>query len=172
MRLAACGDSLFSSKNLVNRLDQRVIKYLKEADGAFTNAEFCTPTPDTPPASGRGYMTSVRADRLDELADLNLKLISFVNNHSGDYGWQGIMETMEAAEARKLVACGLGRNLMDARLPRFLDTANGRLGIVATGSTRSEVFAASDAGAGVAARPGTNPLRWKQAYVLPEREFE
>lgn len=51
------------------------------------------------------------------------------------------METMEAAEARKLVACGLGRNLMDARLPRFLDTANGRLGIVATGSTRSEVFA-------------------------------
>ena len=72
---------------LVNRLDQRVIKYLKEADGAFTNAEFCTPTPDTPPASGRGYMTSVRADRLDELADLNLKLISFVNNHSGDYGW-------------------------------------------------------------------------------------
>lgn len=172
MRLAACGDSLFSSKNLVNRLDQRVIKYLKESDGAFTNAEFCTPTPDTPPASGRGYMTSVRADRLDELADLNLKLISFVNNHSGDYGWQGIMETMEAAEARKLVACGLGRNLMDARLPRFLDTANGRLGIVATGSTRSEVFAASDAGAGVAARPGTNPLRWKQAYVLPEREFE
>lgn len=82
------------------------------------------------------------------------------------------METMEAAEARKLVACGLGRNLLDARLPRFLDTANGRIGIVATGSTRSEVFAASDAGAGVAARPGTNPLRWKQAYVLPEREFE
>ena len=92
MRLVACGDSLFSSKNLVNRLDQRVIKYLKEADGAFTNAEFCTPTPDTPPASGRGYMTSVRADRLDELVDLNLKLISFVNNHSGDYGWQVVWE--------------------------------------------------------------------------------
>ena len=43
---------------------------------------------------------------------------------------------------------------------------------MATSSTRSEVFAASDAGAGVAARPGSNPLRWYRSYVLPEKEFE
>ena len=55
---------------------------------------------------------------------------------------------------------------------KFLDTASGRVGIVATSSTRSEVFAASDSGAGVAARPGSNPLRWFRSYVLPEKEFE
>ncbi|MCD8084518.1 MAG: CapA family protein [Clostridiales bacterium] len=172
MRFVACGDSLFSSKNLVNRLDPKLIAYLKEADGVFTNAEFCTPRPETPPAPGRGYMTSVRADRLDEFVEMNIRLVSFVNNHSGDYGWQGVMDTIHAAEERKLVPCGLGRNLLEARLPRFLDTAAGRIGVVAAGSTRSEVFAASDEGAGVAARPGVNPLRWKQSYVLPEREFE
>ncbi len=172
MRFIACGDSLFSSRNLKKRLDQKLVSLLLAADGVFTNAEFCTPEPSTPPAAGRGYMTSVRPSLLDEFASLNIRMLSFVNNHTGDYGWQGVLDTMNAAEKRNLIACGLGRSLREARLPKFLDTASGRVGIVATSSTRSEVFAASDSGAGVAARPGSNPLRWFRSYVLPEKEFE
>lgn len=171
MRFIACGDSLFSSRNLAERLDKRIVDILKGADGVFSNAEFCTPRPETPPAAGRGYMTSVRPSTLDEFADLNIRLLSFVNNHTGDYGWQGVLDTMQAAEERKLIHCGLGRSLREARLPKFLDTAAGRIGIVAAGSTRAEVFLASDGGAGVVPRPGSNPLRWYRAYVLPEREY-
>ena len=172
MRVLVCGDSLFSSRNLVNRLDHRVVEQLLSADAVFTNAEFCTPRQTTPPAPGRGYMTSVRAETLDEFLNLNMRLISFANNHIGDYGWQGTVDTIEAAEERNLIYCGIGRSLEDARKAHFLDTAKGRVGVVATSSTRSEVFAASSPGAGVAARPGTNPLRWGRAYVLPEKEFE
>lgn len=172
MRFIVCGDSLFSSRNLVKRLDKKLVDWFQTADGAFTNAEFCTPEPETPPACGRGYMTSVRPSTLDEFADLNIQMIGFVNNHTGDYGWQGVLDTMNAAEKRRLIPCGVGRNLKEARLPKFLDTACGRVGIVATSSTRSEAFAASDDGAGVAARPGSNPLRWGRAYVLPDEMFE
>ena len=172
MRFIACGDSLFSSRNLRNRLDPQLVELLLSADGVFTNAEFCTPNPETPPAAGRGYMTSVRPSLLDEFASLNIRMLSFVNNHTGDYGWQGVLDTMKAAEDRNLIPCGLGRSLREARLPKFLDTTAGRVSVVATSSTRSEVFAASDAGAGVAARPGSNPLRWYRSYVLPEKEFE
>ena len=172
MRFIACGDSLFSSRNLRNRLDPQLVELLLSADGVFTNAEFCTPNPETPPAAGRGYMTSVRPSLLDEFASLNIRMLSFVNNHTGDYGWQGVLDTMKAAEDRNLIPCGLGRSLREARLPKFLDTPAGRVSVVATSSTRSEVFAASDAGAGVAARPGSNPLRWYRSYVLPEKEFE
>ena len=66
MRFIACGDSLFSSRNLKKRLDQKLVSLLLAADGVFTNAEFCTPEPSTPPAAGRGYMTSVRPSLLDE----------------------------------------------------------------------------------------------------------
>ena len=172
MRFIACGDSLFSSRNLRNRLDPQLVDLFLSADGVFTNAEFCTPNPETPPAAGRGYMTSVRPSLLDEFASLNIRMLSFVNNHTGDYGWQGVLDTMKAAEDRNLIPCGLGRSLREARLPKFLDTPSGRVSIVATSSTRSEVFAASDGGAGVAARPGSNPLRWYRSYVLPEKEFE
>lgn len=50
MRFIVCGDSLFSSRNLVKRLDKKLVNWFREADGAFTNAEFCTPEPETPPA--------------------------------------------------------------------------------------------------------------------------
>ncbi len=171
MKFVVCGDALFSSRNLASRLDARLVNLLRQADGAFVNAEFCTPEPETPPACGRGYMTSVRPATLDEFTDLNLKMVGFVNNHTGDYGWEGVMDTIRGAEKRGLIPCGVGRNLRDARLPRFLDTPSGRVGIVATGTTRSEVFAASDSGAAVAARPGCNPLRWGRAYVLPDEMF-
>uniref|UniRef100_UPI003F644F18 CapA family protein n=1 Tax=Erwinia sp. V71 TaxID=3369424 RepID=UPI003F644F18 len=99
-------------------------------------------------------------------------LSEFANNHTGDFGWEGVVHTLDAAEERDLIPCGIGRNLDDARLPRFLDTANGRVGVVALGSTRSEVFLAANGGASTQPRPGLNPLRWGRAYVLPDAQFE
>lgn len=172
MRIIACGDLLFSSRNLSQRLDASIIELLQGADAVFANAEFSCPKPDLPPAAGRGYITAVSQGILDEFVDLNIRLVGFANNHTGDFGWEGVVQTIEAAQARKLIPCGLGRNLDDARLPRFLDTAKGRVGVVALGSTRSEVFLAANGGASAVARPGLNPLRWGRAYVLPDEQFE
>lgn len=171
MRVVICGDSLFSSRNLINRLDKRVVNTLLSADAVFTNAEFSTPKHTRPPRL-RMYLTSVKPETLDEFVDLNIRLISFANNHTTDYFWQGTLDTIEAAEARNLIPCGVGRNLEDARKARFLDTAKGRVGVVAASSTRAEMSVASMGGADVVPRPGLCPLRWGHAYVLPDKEFE
>lgn len=171
MRVVLCGDLLFSSRNLRNRLDKRVVDLLTGADAVFANAEFSTPKRDTPPGLCM-YLTSVRPETLDELVDLNIKLVSFANNHTTDYGPQGCLDTIEAAEIRGLVPCGVGRNLMEARKARFLDTDKGRVSVVACSSTWAERALASNANADVAARPGLCPLRWGRAYVLPDEQFE
>ena len=171
MRIVAGGDALFSSRNLARRLERKLVDEFLRADGVFANAEFCCPRRDTPPAPRR-FTTAVKPEVLDELADLNIKLVSFANNHTGDFGPQGVIDTLEAAEARGLIAGGIGRNLYDARSARFLDTPSGRIGFVAASTTRSADFTASAPGSGIAARPGLNPLRWGRAYVLPDREFE
>ena len=171
VRVVACGDALFSSRNLARRLDRRLVDEFARADAVFANAEFCCPRHDTPPAPRR-FTTAVKAEALDELADLNIRLVSFANNHTGDFGPQGIIDTIEAAEARGLIHCGIGRSLEEARSARFLDTPKGRIGLVAASSTRAADFAASAPGKGIAARPGLNPLRWGRAYVLPEQEFQ
>jgi poly-gamma-glutamate synthesis protein (capsule biosynthesis protein) len=171
MRVIACGDALFSSRNLARRLDPKLVDEFLRADGVFANAEFCCPRHDTPPAPRR-FTTAVRPEVLDELTDLNIKLVSFANNHAGDFGPQGVIDTIEAAEARGLISGGIGRSLYEARSARFLDTPSGRIGFVAASTTRAADFAASAPGSGISARPGLNPLRWGRAYVLPSREFE
>ena len=81
------------------------------------------------------------------------------------------MDTLEACEKRGLMAGGIGRSLAEARMPQFHDAAGGRIAVVAAGTTRSAEFTASDAGIGIPARPGLNPLRWGRSYVLPEAQF-
>lgn len=172
MDLIITGDSLFSSTNLINRLDAKIIKLLKNSDVAFTNAEFSTPQKSTAPAANRGYVTAVRANRLDELVNLKFNLINFANNHTGDFGVQGIIDTINAAEKRKIEPVGIGSSLDAARKPHFQDTPDGRIAIVSAATTRSKLFLASNAGNGVPARPGLNPLRWDQSYVLDDPEYQ
>lgn len=172
MKFLVTGDALFSSSNLYKTMDPNLLALLQGADEAFTNAEFVTPRKNTAPAAGRGYQTSVRPKALDEFEHLNIRYVSFANNHTGDYGVEGLVDTIEEAEQRGLVPLGVGMSLHDARKPVFVDTADGRIAIITIDVTRSEVFAASNPGNGVPARPGVNPLRWSRTYVVNDQDFE
>lgn len=171
MRIVAGGDALFSGGNLAERLDEKLLEYLADSDAAFVNAEFICPVRTTAPAPRR-FMTAVGIEAVDELTSIGLNLLSFANNHTGDFGPQGVIDTIEACEARAVIHSGIGRSLEEARLPHFLDTKKGRIALISTGTTRSTEFAASTAGTGIPARAGLNPLRWGRAYVLPETEFQ
>lgn len=171
MRIVAGGDALFSGGNLAERLDVKLLEYLDDCDAAFVNAEFICPSRTTAPAPRR-FMTAVGIEAVDELTSIGLNLLSFANNHTGDFGPQGVIDTIEACEVRGVIHSGIGRSLEEARLPHFLDTSEGRIALISTGTTRSAEFAASTVGTGIPARAGLNPLRWGRAYVLPEAEFQ
>lgn len=171
MHFLVCGDALFSSRNLRNRLDPELISLFDHADVAFANAEFCTPKRSSYPAAGRGYITSVPPETLQEFSDLHISYVNFAHNHTGDFGVEGILNTIDAAKAQGLTVLGIGRTLDEARKAHFFDGKDGRIAIVAASSTRSEVFAASNPGNGVEGRPGCAPLRWKRSFVLPEKEY-
>ena len=46
MRVVLCGDFLFSSRHLIDRIDPKIVELLKGADAVFANAEFSTPLHD------------------------------------------------------------------------------------------------------------------------------
>ena len=162
MRVVLCGDMLFSSRNLAKRLSPEVVKILKEADAVFCNAEFSTPKRGTPPGLCM-YLTSVPQEIQDEFVDLNIHLVGFANNHTCDYGWQGCLGTIEAAEARKIQPVASEETWRMPVAPASW---------IAADSTWSERALACNAGADTVARPGLAPLRWGRTYVLPEEEFE
>src|SRR5271163_730937 len=87
VRIIACGDALFSSRNLARRLPSQLVTLFQDADAVFANAEFCCPRMGTAPAPRR-FITAVRPEVLDEFVELNVRLLSFANNHTGDFGGQ------------------------------------------------------------------------------------
>lgn len=171
MRIVICGDFLFSARNLKERIDPKLVKLLKEADAVFANAEFSTPKYGTPPGFTM-WLTSVPQKTLDEFVDLNIKLVNFANNHTVDYGWEGCLQTIEAAEERDLLPCGIGHDLTEARRARFLDLGCGRVSCVGANATWADRGLAANAGADTVARPGLAPLRWDHKYIVNEEQFE
>lgn len=172
MEFIISGDALFSSDQLRKTIDPALVSKLKNADAVFTNAEFITPRLETAPAAGRGFQTSVRPKLLDEFVDLNIHYVSFANNHTGDYGIEGILDTLVEARGRGIVPLGIAENLYDARKPVFINHQDCRIAIITIDVTRSEVFAAVDARNGIPARLGVNPLRWSRKYVVSKEDLK
>ncbi|CDR47750.1 CYFA0S37e00210g1_1 [Cyberlindnera fabianii] len=172
VKIIAGGDALYSSTNLKKRIDPKLVRALADADTCFLNAEFQTPKPDTPATYNKMYLTSIRPEAFDDLKDLNFKLISLANNHTVEFGWKGLLDTLEEVEKRGLIAIGAGRSLDDAKLARFYDAPTGRAGFVCASATGSHLAVASNNGSHTPARAGLLPLRWKPSYVLPEEQFK
>ena len=62
-------------------------------------------------------------------------MANFANNHTGDYGIPGMVETMRNLERAGLVHSGAGMNLGRASAPAYLDTKKGRVALIGLAST-------------------------------------
>ncbi len=148
-------------------------KAVRDADAAFTNMEVIFPTSAAPPAaqSGGTWMASDPA-LLKELQWFGFNLFAAANNHSLDYGIQGLRDTRRVLEGGGAVYAGIGENLGEARAPAYLETARGRVALVACASTFAAGNQAGAQRADLRGRPGLNPLRFLTTYVVPRATLE
>ena len=134
--IALTGDTLLTRRVSVFREERflRMRDILKSADAVFTNfdsnvhAYLDDPHQQRPSAGS--YLTTEPA-LLDEFKWLNINLIACGSTHADDYGPKGIMDTIRHFDSAGLVHAGSGRNLAEARAPGYLDTANGRVALLA-----------------------------------------
>ncbi len=170
LSIVLLGDAMLSRRLRVHDeprfLELRAL--LLEADAVFANLETVVRRPDEgmPTVSYATY-TSMHPDLLAELKWLGIGLLSAANNHSYDYGEGGALATIAHLEKAGLAFAGLGRNLAAARAPGYLDTRNGRLGLVAATTTFYPWSRAGAARPDTAGRPGINPLRFQTVYQVP-----
>ena len=121
-------------------------------DVIFSELESAILTEDmqATPTRNTVFFHAARPSVIDCLQELNVNLLGLSNNHTGDLGPEGVYTLIKEMDARGLVYAGIGANLAQAASPRYLDTANGRIGLV---SFASKVPIGSDA---TADRPGVN----------------
>jgi hypothetical protein len=94
------------------------------------------------------------------LADAGFDVLSLANNHLGDAGPEGILDTVEAVESTGLKTVGAGTNLASAAQPLFYDVAGLRVAVVAFDASRSGLAAGSG--------PGVAPWDEKRAQSVVE----
>jgi len=99
-------------------------------------------------------------------------MVSLANNHSFDYGVDGLMATMRHCEEAGLVHAGTGRDLEEAREPAYLETTQGRVALVSVSSGNKSQEWATLPKSTLPGRPGVNSLRPLMRFVIDERAGE
>ena len=169
----AAGDAIIT-KRCSQKTDQAflgMVDIIREADAAFVNLEVVTPRPPLIPSSEHGGANlGVPEFVLDELKWMGFNLFNVANNHSNDYTFKGLVDTMDALRERGMVFAGGGLNLGEARSPAYLDTAEARVALLGAASSFVVGAPAGPSREDMPGRPGISPLRVDYEYVLdPER---
>ena len=173
--MALTGDSIITRRLSVYSEPPflQLFEIIRRADAAFTNLEmlFHDYEPYPMHQSGGTYMRAEPA-LVRDLTWAGFDMVSRANNHTGDYGVDGMRITTRHVAEAGLVQAGVGESLEQAREAKFLETPNGRVALVAVASTFPDHSRASSSRGDMPARPGLNPLRFSTTYALPSERLE
>ncbi len=173
--MALTGDAIITRRLSPYREPEflRMIELLRNADVAFTNLEMLFHDYEPAPSheSGGTYMRAEPA-LAKELVWAGFDIVSHANNHTGDYGAEGMRLTLKHTVAAGLIGAGAGENLFDAREARYFEAAEGRVALISVASTFPPSSMASKPFGSVRGRPGLSPLRFETTRVLMRDQFE
>ncbi len=120
--------------------------------------------------TGKGINYRMNPAHLDCLSAARIDVCVLGNNHVLDFGYSGLVETIESLHAAGLKTAGAGRTLEEARRPAVLGLpGGGRLILFSIGTESSGVF---PSWAATQARPGVDflmDLTEEAAAALVER---
>ncbi len=175
MRFSATGDALITRR--VTRWGgaayDRLLGVINDADARFTNLETSLANGRGYPAAGWGgtYLTSP-AGCLTDLVGMGFNLFSRANNHAGDWGADGVLETTSVCEAAGVCHAGAGRHLAESRLPAYLDLPAGKVALLAVATaTQGAGYRAGRERPDCQGRPGVSCLRFEEYAVVPAEIF-
>jgi poly-gamma-glutamate synthesis protein (capsule biosynthesis protein) len=127
-----------------------VLPHLQSADAIIANLE-CTLTPRTDPWQkiAKGFHFRADPHAVEILRAARVRCVSLANNHTMDFGEEGLLDTLRCLDRAEIQHAGAGSNLAEAEEPTIIDAAGLRVGLIAF----TDHDAASAAGP---TSPGTN----------------
>ncbi len=175
MRLTATGDALITRRMPLydDPAFMGMVELIRNCDVAFTNTEVTLSRfRGWPVVESGGMALSVDPKCAHDLRQLGFNCTAFANNHTLNFGEEGVLRTLDALREADLVCAGAGANLGEARLPAYLDTVNGRVGLIGCASSFAKGQSAGGQSAILPGRPGLNPLRVKHTIMVDARAMQ
>ncbi|RWA59785.1 MAG: CapA family protein [Mesorhizobium sp.] len=153
-----------------------IVKILRDADVTFGNMEMnifdIRSFKGSPQAEYGGAYHISTPELAPDLRAIGFNILSRANNHTLDWGLEGMRETTRILDESGLVHAGVGENLAQAGAARFLETARGRVALLSFAATFEPMARACDPAGEAPGRPGLNPLRLTESIVVPPEMLE
>lgn len=121
--------------------------------------------------SGGTYLRCM-PEVLGDIKKFGFNMTSFNNNHALDFFYDGLLSTMAAVNESGIVNSGVGRNLAEASAPRYLETKNGRVALIAVSTSFDASAMAGEQSPRFSGRTGINGLSVESHIELPKEELE
>ncbi|UIJ91732.1 CapA family protein (plasmid) [Sinorhizobium meliloti] len=150
-----------------------LVEILRAGDATFGNLETnildIRSFKGSPQAEyGGAYLISV-PELAPDLKEMGFNLVGYANNHTFDWGVEGMRETSRLLTQNGIIYAGVGENLAQAGAARFLETARGRVALLSFATSFTPMSRACDPAGEAPGRPGLNSLRLTESIVvLPE----
>ncbi|MEP6547343.1 MAG: CapA family protein [Gammaproteobacteria bacterium] len=107
-----------------------------------------------------------------DLRAMGFDLVSRANNHSLDWGLEGMRETSRLLDEAGVIHAGIGEDRGLARAPQFLETPKARVALVSIASTYRPTSDALPRAGAAPGRPGLSALHVTRTVVLPEAAMQ
>jgi poly-gamma-glutamate synthesis protein (capsule biosynthesis protein) len=146
---------------------------LHSAAVRFTNAEMLFHNYENYPTFRPGG-TYMRCDPryLEDLKWFGINIVGTANNHAYDYGEGGILTNLNSLNEYGIPFAGTGEHMGDASKPVYMDTANGRVALIAATSSGPIAGRAGEQRRDIKGRPGSNYVRFEQYWQVDREAFE
>lgn len=146
---------------------------IQDHDVAFLNLESTFHDNECSPAAESGGTWAMSDPRtLDDMKAYGFNLFNTANNHSGDFGIEGVLATVQNLKERDMVFSGTGADLAQAAKACYLETKDTRVALISCCSSMPNAFRAGAQTAEMPGRPGLNPMRYTKIYHLDPEHYE
>jgi poly-gamma-glutamate synthesis protein (capsule biosynthesis protein) len=173
--LALCGDIMPSRRLAVFREPGFLAlrELLRGADACFANLEsLVLRYGEGTPAIRTGTHMVTEPELLEDLKWFGFNMLSCANSHSLNFGDDGLRLQNRYLDATGIAHAGTGENLRQAASPAYLDTANGRVALIAaTAHLPSDQNRAANQRIDFRGKPGVNALGSETTFVVDKESF-
>lgn len=147
--------------------------YIAKGEARFGNLEICvTDWTAWGSAFCGGIWMNTTPDKLPQILDYGCNFMGFANNHTLDFGYLGMQQTLDNVRKYNVSVTGAGENLVKASTPVYRDFEGGRVAFIAICSTFDPSARAGHAAEVIPGRPGLNPLRCNTHITVNQEHFD
>lgn len=147
-------------------ISEEILEELKSASLTMVNNEFCY-TKATKTQEGKAYSFKTDPENVKLLELMGTDIVSLANNHTCDYGEEGLLETMDTLKEQGIVYSGAGRNLAEASAVRYFVIGGRKIAIVSATEIERFYHYTKKAGAN---SPGVLKTQQKKAVTSALKE--